>query len=76
MIRGGDSTTPGAFAKFVQRVNLAREHAAVPGRVGVWMLHGSNWSDQQVAEAYSLIRRYGMYPMDWRHDSIGKHWRR
>jgi len=74
MLRDGHSVNDELFAKFFRRVNNQRELDAVPGRVGVWLLHGSNWSDPQISKAYSLIRQHGMLPMDWRQDAPRRHW--
>lgn len=74
MLRDGNSVNEAQFAKFFRRVNNQRERQDVPGRVGVWLLHGSNWSDPQISKAYSLIRQHGMLPMDWRVDAPRRHW--
>lgn len=75
MLRGGTSVEPDNFAKFFQRVNNQREKQRVPGRVGVFLLHGSNWNESQVAKAYSLAKQHGMLPMDYRMDGPRKYWR-
>jgi hypothetical protein len=76
LFRGGHMTEPDNFTKFASRVDRERELRAVPGRVGVWLIHSNPWSDAQLRKGYDLIREWGMVPMDWRTDAPGRFWRR
>lgn len=66
LLSNGSSVDQVNFDKFVERVDLAAEHARVPGRRGAWLIHSSNWTDDQVKRAYELCAAYDVTPIDWR----------